>query len=175
MRLLINKLKLNVLFLFCGVVILAGCNVKDVNPKEEEKHITEKMDEAISEYIIQNKTTSFAHTEKQFEVHKIYGTSESNGILSIYMWSYMGGFNKSTGTEVQAGQSVPAVIRLSEKNGKYTVIEYEEPLDGSMWLPSLEEMFPKKYLKLAQKDSENIEDLQKEMDRKVTDWLDMQE
>ena len=46
-----------------------------------------------------------ANTEKQFEVHKVYGTSESNEVLNVYLWSYYGGFNKSTGLENQAGLS----------------------------------------------------------------------
>ena len=42
-------------------------------------------------------------------------------------------------------------------------------------LSSLEKMFPTKYVKYAQQDAGNIDDLQKEMDDKVKKWLETQE
>ncbi|WP_064093344.1 hypothetical protein [Rossellomorea aquimaris] len=172
---MINKLKLSILSLLFGAVFLAGCNENEANIIEGDKHITTEMDEVISNFIIQKNSTSYFGTEKQFEVHKIYGTSESNGVLSVYMWSYYGGFNKSTGIENQAGHSLPAVIRLSKKEGNYSVIEYKEPQDGSLYNASLEKMFPNKYLKFAKQDSGNIGGLQKAMDKKVGRWLEEQE
>ena len=65
-------------------------------------------------------------TEKQFEVHKVYGTKESDGVINVYMWSYYGGFNKSTGIENQAGHSLPLVVRLSKNEENYSVIEYTD-------------------------------------------------
>lgn len=172
--LLINKLKFCTLFLLFGTVFLSGCNRNEVNLKDGDKHITEEMDEVISNYIIQKYSTSYLDTEKQFEVHRVYGTSETDGILRVYLWSYYGGFNKSTGIENQAGHSLPAVIGLSKKEEKYTVIEYIEPQDGNLYQSSLKKMFPNKYLKFAQQDSENIGDLEKEMDKKVNKWLEKQ-
>ncbi|UYZ20220.1 hypothetical protein [Mesobacillus jeotgali] len=166
------KFKSSILFLLFGALLLAGCSGNEANLQDGDEHITEEMDEVISNYIIQKYSTSYYDTEKQFEVHKVYGTNESDGVISIYMWSYYGGFNKSTGITNQAGHSLPAVIRLSKKEENYSVIEYTEPQDGSFYQSSLEKMFPKKYLKLAQQDSGNIEDLQKEMDKKVKQWLE---
>ncbi|WP_456270977.1 hypothetical protein [Bacillus sp. AK031] len=166
--------KTSILLLFFGALFLAGCIGSKVNLQDGDKHIPEEVDKVISDYIIQEYSSSYFDTEKQFEVHKVYGTNESDGILSVYMWSYYGGFNKSTGIENQAGHSLPAVIRLS-KEEDYSVIEYLEPEDGSGYLPSLRKMFPKKYLKMTHQDSGNIEDLQKEMDKKVKQWLEKDE
>lgn len=165
-------LKSSILFLLFGVVFLAGCNGNEVNLKDGDKHITKEMDEVISNYIVNKYSTSYSETEKQFEVHKVYGTSELNGVISVYMWSYYGAFNKSTGLKNQSGHSLPAVIRLEKKAENYSVIEYMEPQDGSLYQPSLKKMFPKKYVKLVQQDSGNIKDLQKEMDNKVKKWLE---
>ncbi|WP_341357538.1 hypothetical protein [Rossellomorea sp. y25] len=167
--------KVRVLLLLMAVVLLAGCYGKEQNLIDGDKQITQQIDNAISQYIIQNYSTSYYGTEKQFEVHKIYGTSEKDGILSVYMWSYYGGFNKATGIEAQSGHSLPAVIRLSIKDGTYSVIEYIEPKDGSMYQSSLEKMFPAKYVKSAQRDSGNIGELQKEMERKVEKWIEKQD
>lgn len=169
---MIHLLKSNILFLLVGVVLLAGCGGNELNLIDGDKHVTDEIDEVISEYIIQKNASVYYDTEKQFEVHKVYGTSESNGVLSVYMWSYYAGFSKATGLESQAGHSLPAVLRLIKKEGKYSVIEYTEPQDGSLFLSSLKKMFPKKYVKFAHQDSGNIADLQKEMDEKVKAWLE---
>ncbi len=154
---------------------MAGCSGKEVNLQDGDTHINEEMDQVISDYIMQKYSSSYYETEKQFEVHEVFGTSESDGVINVYMWSYYGGFNKSTGLENQAGHSLPIVIRLSKKEENYSVIEYIEPQDGNLYQSSLTEMFPKKYLKLVQQRSGNIEDLQKEMDKKVRKWVEKKE
>ncbi|NMH69413.1 hypothetical protein HF072_11565 [Bacillus sp. RO3] len=168
-------MKVRVLCLLLGALFLAACTGGDENLKDGDKHITDEVETVISDYIIQKNATSYFATDKQFEVHKIYGTSEEDGVLSVYMWSYYGGFNQSDGIDIQAGHSLPAVIRLSKIEESYTVIEYIEPQDGSMYQSSLEKMFPRKYLKFAQQDSGHIDDLQKEMADKVKKWLEEQE
>lgn len=97
MNILGNILKFNNLLFI--LAFLSGCNGNGIELKDGNSHITKEMHEVISNYIIQHYSSSYGATEKQFEVHKIYGTSESNGVLSVYMCSYYGGFNKSTGTE----------------------------------------------------------------------------
>ncbi len=164
--------KLRFFLLVMSAVLLAGCNNKDLSLTDGNKQITQQIDDVISHYIIQKYATSYSGTEKQFEVHNVYGTSEKDGVLSVYMWSYYGGFNQATGTEAQSGHSLPAVIRLKQDGDTYSVIDYTEPQDGSMYQSSLEKMFPAKYVKSAQKDSGNIGGLQKEMDNKVKAWLE---
>ena len=167
--------KVRVLLLLMAAVLFAGCYGKELNLIDGDKQISQQIDDAISQYIIQNYSTSYYGTEKQFEVHKVYGTSETDGILSVYMWSYYGGFNKATGLDLQSGRSLPAVIRLSKIDGTYSVIEYIEPKDGSMYQPSLEKMFPAKYVKSAQRDSGNIGELRKEMQKKANKWIEKQD
>ncbi|MHA7136653.1 hypothetical protein ACRTEV_05205 [Rossellomorea arthrocnemi] len=167
--------KVRALLLLMAAVLIAGCNGKELNLIDGDKQITQQIDDAISQYIIQNYSTSYYGTEKQFEVHKVYGTSKTDGVLSVYMWSYYGGFNKAAGLDPQSGHSLPAVIRLSKKDGTYSVIEYIEPKDGSMYQSSLEKMFPAKYVKSAQRDSGNIGELQKEMQKKVEKWIEKQD
>ncbi|WP_138754223.1 hypothetical protein [Paenibacillus sinopodophylli] len=133
--------------------------------------ISEEINVAISNHIIQKNSAIYFNTEKQFEVHHVYGTSESNGILSVYMHSYFGGYNKSSGLENQAGHSLPAVIRLQKKASGYAVVEYIEPEDGDLYQSSLKKMFPEKYLKMIVGDAGHINDLRVEMDNQVKHWL----
>ncbi|KPL58378.1 hypothetical protein [Rossellomorea vietnamensis] len=167
--------KLRFFILMMSALLLASCNGKDLNLTDGDKQVTQQIDDVISQYIVQKYATSYSGTEKQFEVHKVYGTSEKNGVLSVYMWSYYGGFNQATGLEAQSGHSLPAVVRLSQKDETCSVIDYIEPQDGSMYLSSLEKMFPAAYVKSAQRDSGNIGGLEKEMDKKVQAWLEKQE
>ena len=170
-----NTFILSIIILLFGALLLAGCSGNEVNLQNGDKHITEEMNEVISDYIIQKNSSSIKNTEKQFEVHKVYGTNESDGVISVYMWSYYGEFNKSTGSEVQTGYSLPAVIRLSIKKENYSVIEYTETQDGDLYQSSLKKMFPPKYLKLAQQENRNVKYLQNEMYNKVKQWLEKQE
>ena len=165
-------IKLRVFMLLLCAVLFTGCNGKEKNLIDGDQQITQQIDDVISHSIIQHYSASYAGTEKQFEVHKVYGTSETDGVLSVYMWSYYGGFNKATGPEPQSGHSLPAVIRLSKKEDTYSMIEYIEPKDGSMYQSSLEKMFPAKYVKSAQHDSGNIGGLQEQMKKKVTAWIE---
>ncbi|WP_284141227.1 hypothetical protein [Virgibacillus sp. LDC-1] len=158
--------------LLMGVVFLTGCNdEKELNLKDGDEQITEEMNDVISDYIIQKYADTYANTEKQFEVHKVYGTSEKDEILTVYLWSYYGGYSKATGIENQSGHSLPAMIRLSKKEDSFTVIEYKEPKDGSLYSSSLRKMFPKKYLELVTQDSGDVGELQLAMDKKVKQWL----
>ncbi|WP_153733590.1 hypothetical protein [Sporosarcina obsidiansis] len=169
---MLKLFRLHILFLFVVTALVTGCSENEMEPVDGDHHIPLEVDEAISDYIIEKYSSINHGTEKQFEVHKIYGTSESNGILSVYMWSYYGGFNKSTGLENQAGHSLPAVIRLKKEVDHYVVKEYTETQDGELYSSSLKKMFPERYLKLVGQDTGNIEDLQKEMDQKVSKWLE---
>ncbi|MGO4347761.1 hypothetical protein AB4Z45_19935 [Paenibacillus sp. MCAF9] len=144
---------------------------EEMQSSNQQKHLSDDMNEVISNYIIQKYDSVSSQTEKQFEVHEVYGTSESSGIITVYMYSYFGGFNKFSGLENQAGHSLPAVIRLKKKAAGYVVTEYTEPKDGSLYQSSLKKMFPKKYLDMLHNKSGNLEDLQKEMDNKVQQWL----
>lgn len=153
------------------VFSLIGCSVKATELIDGDKHLTDEMHDVISKHIVEKYSAIHNDTEVQFEVHKVYGTSERDGVISVYMWSYFGGFNKSTGIEHHRGHSLPAVIRLKREIRGYSVIEYIEPQDGSFFQSSLKKMFPEKYLKSVHSDTGNIEELQTKMDKKVDEWL----
>lgn len=136
------------------------------------KHVTKEMDEAISDYIIQYyKEVYGSTTEKQFEVHNIYGTEEKDGVVTVYFHSLYEEFNLDTKTEAQAGHSLPALVRLEKDGSTYSVIEYKEPKDGSENAPSIKKMFPDAYEKRAINSANDIEALQTQMDKKVEQWL----
>ncbi|MDM5337430.1 hypothetical protein QUF84_09405 [Fictibacillus enclensis] len=113
----------------------------------------------------------FAPSEKQFEVHRIYGTSEEDGILTVYFHSFLGGFNKETGDKEQSGHSLPALIKMKKEPIGYKVVDYKEPEDGNLYKSSLEKMFPERYVKREDQQASEINDLQIQMNKKVHKWL----
>ena len=120
-----NRLKLSILFLLLGVIFLAGCHGDKMILKDGDKHITEEINEVISDYIIQKYSSSSLDIEKQFEVHKVYGSSETNGVTKclyvVLLMAVLKKIKKSTGMEKKQAVSfiTPAVIRLkNEKRRK---------------------------------------------------------
>lgn len=148
--------------------LLVGCtSFRSSN----EVQVTSEMNKLISDYIIQYYDGVYPKTDKQFEVHKIYGAKETGGVTSVYLYSLFLGFNEKTKTEGQSGHSVPAVIKLKSKDGKYAISHYKEPQDGADFKRSLYKIFPRQYAKEALDDSKNSAGLQKEMNQKAEMWL----
>jgi hypothetical protein len=165
-------LKLNsVVYILFLVVIISGCNNRSENLIDGKEQISEEIDNIISDYIIQNSSKVYANTDRSFEVHRIYGTSEKNGVISVYLHSYFGGFNKKTGNVMQGGHSLPALMKIKKDSSGYSVVEYQEPKDGDLYKSSLEKMFPERYSKMELQRKGKINDLEKEMDEKVNRWL----
>ncbi|MGD6963594.1 hypothetical protein ACQCVB_15385 [Fictibacillus phosphorivorans] len=148
--------------------LLAGCT--SFRSSNEVK-VTSEMNELISDYIIQHYDGVYPETDKQFEVHKIYGAKETGGVTSVYLYSLFLGFNQKTKTEGQSGHSVPAIIKLRSEGGKYVIAHYEEPRDGADFKRSLYKIFPRKYAGKALEDTKNSADLQEEMKQKAEMWL----
>ncbi|WP_078381233.1 hypothetical protein [Sutcliffiella halmapala] len=141
----------------------------------QSKEIPDEMDVAITEFIINHNKTRFGETEKQFEVHKIYGTEEKDGIIHVYMYSLYNGYNRTTGAYPRSGGSYPVYLSLKKEENDYTILEYMEPDDGYYHVTSIKEMFPRKYVNKAIRDSGNISGLEKEMTKQVEEWLGKKE
>ena len=164
------RLLIPLTFLISWVLIFTGWE-NFLNSKNEIE-VTKEMNEVISEYIVDLHEDSFHPTDKQFQVHKVYGASEEDGIINVYIYSQYQGFNLKTGKEVQSEQSLPAVVELNMDGLTYTVTAYKEVKDGSEYLTSIEEMFPRGYVRRVIKDSSGSKlSLEKEMEDQLVQWL----
>ncbi|ALC91762.1 hypothetical protein AM500_19730 [Bacillus sp. FJAT-18017] len=164
-----RAISLKMLVLIFSFLILTGSSKGAII--NGDAHVTEEMHEVISEYIVKKYTSVYLDTEKQFEVHKIYGTREVGGITHVYMWSLYEGFNKATGSEGQAGHSLPALIKLKKQGNKYSVTDYKEPEDGTYYYSSLKKLFPSAYVRLASNDVMHSANLQEKIKQKAETWL----
>ena len=136
-----------------------------------DSHLTEEIHEIISDYIILQSQDQYEQTDVQFEVHKVYGTLQEGETMTVYLWSFYNRFNRETGNEEVSGASRPITLTLRQTGGKYKVIDYKEPEDGSQFVDSVEKMFPKRYVEQVLQQPSNMEDLKETMQQKVNEWL----
>nr|WP_106783063.1 hypothetical protein [Lysinibacillus timonensis] len=142
------------------------------NLVDGDSNVTEEMDQIISNYIIQQyQRNGFQPSDVQFEVHKVYGSLKGKDTITIYLWSYYSSFNKVTGNEGVSGSSLPVTITLQEIDGNYKVINYQEAQDGSLYVKSIENMFPEEYVEEVLQQPSNMGELEEEMQQKVNEWL----
>lgn len=104
------------------------------------------MDDVIGKYILARNRGSYGVGEKAIEAHKIYRTEANGDILNVYMQMTFGwfGFENGVFTPVSGCGVIPLKMQLSKSSeGEYKVVDYREAMDGSMYIKSVREMFPK--------------------------------
>ncbi|MGE7186506.1 hypothetical protein ACQKKK_21805 [Peribacillus sp. NPDC006672] len=166
MKYLFNRCLIMIVFLTFSILLI-GCS----NSTSSKVTITKEMEQIVSDTIMEQNKDTLSVTDKQFEAHKIYGADEKDGVISIYIYTLYEGYNKSTGTEVQAGISYPARIKLAKDENGYVLKEYKKPEEGGEFIDSLEDLFPSKYSKQVLKDKGNGADLDEQMQKEVKKWL----
>ncbi|MFY3790148.1 hypothetical protein ACOQFO_00240 [Ureibacillus sp. MALMAid1270] len=141
-----------------------------------DSNLTEDMHQLISDYIIWHyQHNQDQQTDVQFEVHKVYGTSQEGDTIKVYMWSYYNSFNRATGNEEVRGASLPVTLTLEKIGGDYKVTEIREAQDGSQYVDSIKTMFPEQYVEEALQQPNNMSGLIEEMQEKVNAWLNEEE
>ena len=154
--------------------IIAGTFYAASGSSEGEKY-PKKIDNVISSYLVQkfHNSNDFYHSndtnEKGFEVHHVYGAETKNDVITAYILSEYGEFQKSNNNEL-SGQVVPAVIKMKQAGSSYEIIDYEEAKDGAMYVDSIKEMFPKQYAEQILKKNSNSFDLNAQLMKKVQEW-----
>lgn len=149
------------LILFCS-----GCNTLN------DKLLDDRANEVISNYIIDMNINRFARSDKQFEVHKIYGIEKKSNVINVYMYSLYEGFSfiDDSTIKLSSGASIPVFISLKQDNDNYIVIGYAEPKDGEQYEKSVRDMFPTQYVGMALNDADDKELLKKGLEQKVHEW-----
>ncbi|MGE7879175.1 hypothetical protein [Peribacillus muralis] len=161
MKYLFNRCLIMSVFLTISILLI-GCS---------KVTITKEMDQIVSDTIIEQNKDDFSVTDKKFEEHKIYGADEKDGVITIYLYALYEGYNKSTGTEVKAGHSYPARIKLAKDENGYVLKEYKKPEEGGEFVESLEDLFPRKYAKQVYKDQGHAAYLGEDIQKEVKNWL----
>ncbi|WP_353094127.1 hypothetical protein [Tissierella praeacuta] len=168
--------KISRISVFLVIVLnLVSCNGKNTGFNEdnmltqanEAKYRIDKtdMNDVISDYIT-IRLSGFRPVYKKFEAHEIYGVEEKDDKLIVYLYFSLDGYSFSDGYfKSETGTNTGAIVELTEKEGEYEIISFEEMLTND----EIIDRFPKEYAEKAlYGDHKGLYD---EVRRKVNNWL----
>ncbi len=107
-------------------------------------HLTDNLEEAVANAI---KLQSGGYKDGEFvsEGHIILSVQEGTETVKVYTIASLGvfGFENGIFTTVSGSGAIPTVMTFfRDRQGRYSLIKYQEPLDGSGYVESVKEMFP---------------------------------
>lgn len=106
------------------------------------------VEKAVSAAILHKNKDGYLAGECLGEGHTILGTEEDGDLVKVYLLAMFGWYQFQDGNLVKCSGSgaIPTVITLRhEEDGSLTLKKYETAKDGSLFVPSIKEMFPEEY------------------------------
>ena len=105
--------------------------------------IDSELDAYVSQIILEQEAHMAVRDGVMFEAHTIYGVAEEGDTITVYLGREYSEFTCEDGilSKHAAGHG-PIVIKLKQEAQSYSLIEYIRPNDGSLYGPSIREMFP---------------------------------
>ena len=77
---------------------------------------------------------------------EVLGSDQTEEKLNLYLWTLCSELYIAEGKIKEgAGVSEPVVITLEKIRGEYKIVEHKEPQSGSLYVQSVEEIFPAEY------------------------------
>ena len=154
-----RKIVIGIFSVIFAVVFLIGIFI--LFPSKEEIYIDSnedtvtgvadidsKLSKAISDVIISKNSSSYLPGECKTESHFIFSTEEKGETVTVYLIEDYAEFGFYNGffTNISGG-STPAVFKFKKNGEDYKFIKAEYAQDGSLYISSIEEMFPNKIAK----------------------------
>ena len=131
-------------------IVLAVCFLTNPKTRIDDP----KANDFIEAQILQHHTGKYEVGEFRCADFKVLATEKSGNNTTVYMWVLYQEYNETDGEiENISGAHIPTVITFSEDGGDYTLVEYWEPRDGSLYRKDLAEKFPW-YLQIFSLDSQ---------------------
>lgn len=132
-------------------IIIISLFVGYLSKDENEEIVASDLNVAISQAIISNNEGGYKDGETVAEGHIILGTSEESENIVIYALTTYGeyGFENNIFTKISGTGIIPTRIEFNKDNDGYSLVEYIEPKDGSKYMESIKEMFPKNLVNKA--------------------------
>ena len=110
------------------------------------------VERAVSAAILNENRDRYLEGECLGEGHAILETEEDGNQVKVYLLAMFGWYQFQDGNLVKNSGSgvIPTVITLKgEEDGSYSLQDYETAQDGSLFIPSIKEMFPEKYWEIC--------------------------
>lgn len=132
------------------------------------------LDEAVS-FAIKEQRKSYGNGEAYTEGHIILDSEEKNGIIKAYTLASFGAFGFENGifTKISGSGSIPTVITFKkDQNSVYSLIKYQEPMDGAGNVESTKKMFPKKlWNRVLQPNKSDSAELRRQQEAQAKKYL----
>ena len=107
-----------------------------------------ERDDRISRIILEQNRGRYLEGECVGEGHVLLGTEQVDSTDIYYLVTTYGeyGFENGRFVKVAGTGAIPTRITIDRANN---AVEYRQPLDGGLYMSSLEEIFPKEYIEAA--------------------------
>ncbi len=172
----------NLFFLFILMIIFFSAVVfvyknqskkqRKTAKKNEFQLKKEVIEEEINKLLPKILITSKNKNSKIFCSHYLYGWKRIENSVEAYIWAYCEEhFVKNGKVEMGEGISEPVKIVFDLKDGKLKFSSYMEPKEGSNYVPSIKEMFPENFAKLAINNQPDPKPLIEEVQKKVKNYF----
>lgn len=109
------------------------------------------INEALAKYLPENLLEP-SYEGKVFCANHLYGYDEdqTTNLVKAYVWAYCEEYYQENGQlKMGSGVSEPVLVTLELQNGLLGVQGHREPGNGSLYAPSIKEMFPEDYASQA--------------------------
>ena len=163
-----------------GIIILTLSLVLLTNPmgssdaNDSNINIDSKIDKAISTALKDYAKKSYYEGELATEGHIVLGYEEKNGEITVYTVASVNNFEfKNDILTIASGQgAIPTVLIFNKvEEGKYALKEEKIPEDGSQYISSVKELFPKKYWNKVLDTQKYNDDLIKQQEEQAKAYL----
>ena len=110
---------------------------------EEEPSDPITLDDAIIAAIFEE-GKRYSEGEASCEGHILMDKVEAKNQVICYLLTMYGNYEFENGNFVKCSGSgvIPAVLTFEQTDGKYTLLYYNEPEDGSNYVESIKDLFP---------------------------------
>ena len=105
------------------------------------------MEEAVANAILHKKPDAYMPGECGAEGHHILDTEGDGEQITAYVLAMFGyyGFEDGNFVKVSGSGAIPTVITFQKHpDGSYGLLDYQEVMDGGMYLDSVKELFPER-------------------------------
>lgn len=110
------------------------------------------VDKAVSAAILKENRDHYLDDECIAEGHTILGTEEEGDRVTAYTLAMFGGYQFQDGNLVKNSGSgaIPTVMTFKRgEDGTYSLTDYKTAQDGSLYTPSIKEMFPEEFWEIC--------------------------
>jgi len=131
------------------------------------------LEQAVSAAIL-DQGKGYLNGECNTEGHVILDTEERNGTIKAYTVASVGwfGFENGVFTKISGSGAIPTVMTFSRNAvGTYSLLDYQEPMDGSGYTDSLKKMFPAKLHKQVLANDKYYADLSRQQEEQAALYL----